>query len=401
MNKDLDMARRIAEKVGDAGGRCYYVGGFVRDRLIGRDNKDVDIEVHGVTPQKLAEILDDLGDRITMGASFGVYGLRHYDLDIAMPRSEKAVGRGHKDFEVTVDPFIGTEKAAQRRDFTINAMMEDILTGEILDHFGGRDDLRNGILRHVNDASFGEDPLRVLRAAQFAARFQFEVAEETVELCSTMDLTALAPERVMEELKKALLKADKPSAFFEVLRRMGQLGVWFPELEYCDWEKVMERFDRAAALKDRAREPLYFMFSSLCVGLDKAVILLARLTNERELTEYVIDMLVHLPTLHKLDGGDAAQLEWNILYDDSLCPHDLLLLDAALCGNTEIDPTALRHLEAYEALMQKPEVMGRDLIAAGLRPDRKFKELLTYAHALHLEGVEKEEALQRVLERRR
>ena len=181
-DKNQAMARRVAEAVAQAGGRAYYVGGYVRDRLRGMESKDVDIEVHGVPAQALEAILDGLGTRLEMGASFGIYGLKHYDLDIAMPRREQATGRGHRDFQVFTNPYLGIEKAAMRRDFTINAMMEDVLTGEILDPFGGREDLRRGILRHVNDASFGEDPLRVLRAAQFAARFRFTVAEETAAL---------------------------------------------------------------------------------------------------------------------------------------------------------------------------------------------------------------------------
>ena len=177
MDRDLAMARKIARAVAEAGGRAYFVGGYVRDRLLGQENKDIDMEVHRVPVDALERILDSLGERLTMGVSFGVMGLRHYGLDIAMPRSETATGRGHKDFAVFVDPFLGEEKAASRRDFTINAMMEDVLTGEILDPFGGRDDLSRGVIRHVCDRSFTEDPLRVLRAAQFAARFGFTVAE--------------------------------------------------------------------------------------------------------------------------------------------------------------------------------------------------------------------------------
>jgi len=212
-DRNVSMARRIATAVAQAGGRTYYVGGCVRDLLLGRENKDIDIEVHGVTVPALAAILDGLGERTAMGASFGIMGLRHYDIDIAMPRSEKATGRGHRDFEVFVDPFIGEEKAALRRDFTMNALMQDVLTGEILDFFGGRADLAAGRIRHVSDASFAEDPLRVFRAAQFAARFGFGVADETTALCATMAVDALPPERVMGELEKALLKAARPSIF--------------------------------------------------------------------------------------------------------------------------------------------------------------------------------------------
>ena len=101
--RDMEAARAIARQAAALGGRAYYVGGFVRDRLLGRENTDVDIEVHGLTPQQLEEILDGLGGRLEMGASFGIYGLKGYGLDIAMPRRERAIGRGHRDFDVTVD----------------------------------------------------------------------------------------------------------------------------------------------------------------------------------------------------------------------------------------------------------------------------------------------------------
>ena len=193
--RDMEAARAIARQAAALGGRAYYVGGFVRDRLLGRENTDVDIEVHGLTPSQLEEILDGLGGRLEMGASFGIYGLKGYGLDIAMPRRERAIGRGHRDFDVTVDPFLGTEQAARRRDFTVNALMEDVLTGRVLDHFHGVRDLRRGVLRHVDDRTFPEDPLRVLRGAQFAARFGFTAAPETIALCRGIDLSALPPER--------------------------------------------------------------------------------------------------------------------------------------------------------------------------------------------------------------
>ena len=149
-----------------------------------------------------------------MGASFGIMGLRHYDIDIAMPRSEKATGRGHRDFEVFVDPFIGEEKAALRRDFTMNALMQDVLTGEILDFFGGRADLAARRIRHVSDASFAEDPLRVLRGAQFAARFNLEPDEETLDLMRRMPLDALSSARVYGEMKKAVaVRLEGPSLY--------------------------------------------------------------------------------------------------------------------------------------------------------------------------------------------
>ena len=128
MNQELQMARRIAELVAQHGGQAFFVGGYVRDSLLGRNTTDMDMEVHGITPACLEHILDTLGQRIEIGKSFGIYNLKGYNLDIAMPRREKAWGMGHRDFSVEVDPFIGTKSAAMRRDFTINALMQDILS---------------------------------------------------------------------------------------------------------------------------------------------------------------------------------------------------------------------------------------------------------------------------------
>ena len=199
---DAELARAIAEKAAEQGGTVYFVGGCVRDRLLGLENKDIDIEVHGIPAEALEQLLSELGACMKIGKSFGIYGLKEHALDIALPRTERRTGVGHRDFAVTSDPFLGTYEAAKRRDFTMNALMQNVLTGEIIDHFGGRQDLQDGVLRHVDDVTFTEDPLRVLRAAQFAARFQFSVAAETVELCRRIDLSALSRERVMLEMER-------------------------------------------------------------------------------------------------------------------------------------------------------------------------------------------------------
>ena len=280
---DLEMATNIAKLVKIYGGDTYFVGGYVRDKILGKSNKDIDIEVHNIHPNNLKEILNRLGKVKTQGISFGVYNLCGYDIDIAQPRMENAIGRGHKDFEVTVDPFIGTTKAAKRRDFTINAIMENVLTGEIVDPFNGIEDLKNRIIRHVDDNSFSEDPLRVLRAAQFAARFNFVIADETKLIMNKMDLSTLSRERIYEELKKAMLKSNKPSIFFERLREVDQLDYWFPEVKAlfnCKqnasyhpegdvWTHTMEVIDYAANIKTTASNPEYFLIAALCHDFGK------------------------------------------------------------------------------------------------------------------------------------
>ena len=439
--QDRAMARRIAELAAAQGGRAYYVGGYVRDGLLHRENKDIDMEIHGLHPAQVEQLLDTLGQRMTIGESFGIYGLRGYHVDIALPRKEKLRGRGHRDFDVFVDPFIGTEKAAKRRDFTINAMMQDILTGEILDHFGGRQDLAQGILRHVSRETFVEDPLRVLRGAQFAARFELKAAEETVALCSQMELCHLPRERILEEVKKALLKAARPSVFFELLRQMNRLSEWFPELEALIgveqpvrhhaegdvWTHTMMVVDEAAKLRDRAENPFGFMLAALTHDFGKAICtqringeihayeheikglplmeaFLRRITGEHKLIEYVCNLAEYHMKPFTVAAAGASVKSTNRMFDASADPVGLICLAMAdNRGKISAYPYVPREeflferLEIYREMMARPYVMGRDLIEAGLQPDARFSELLALAHKLRLAGIPKEQALKQVL----
>ncbi|HAJ74375.1 MAG TPA: tRNA nucleotidyltransferase [Lachnospiraceae bacterium] len=440
-NKDLEMAEKIAGRVSKAGGRTFFVGGYVRDLLMNAENKDIDIEIHGITPSVLCEILDSLGERTEMGASFGVFGLSHYNLDIAMPRREHPCGKGHKDFEIFVDPFLGTKKAAQRRDFTINALMQDVLTGEIIDHFGGMEDLSNGVIRHVNDRTYGEDPLRVLRAAQFAARFGFRIAERTMELSASEDLTALAKERVFGETEKALLKSDTPSVFFKALRDMDQLNDWFPEIkdligveqepefhpEGDVWNHTMSVLDAAAKLREKAHEPTYFMMAALCHDLGKTVstqktdgrirsvgheirgveiadVFVRRLTTETKLRKYVCNMVRLHMSPNLLADQNAGKKAFMRMFDRSCDPEDLLLLAKAdrmgQDRETHYEKTEellTGRLHEFKELMDRPFVQGRDLVGAGMEPGPEMHEALDFAHKLRLAGVPKEDALRQTM----
>jgi tRNA nucleotidyltransferase (CCA-adding enzyme) len=225
---DLERARAIAELVRNAGGRALIVGGSVRDRLLGRESKDVDIEVFGVGPNRLRELLESLGRVETVGESFQVY--KAGDIDVSLPRRESKSGRGHRGFQVAGDPSMPIEEAARRRDFTINAISWDPLTGEYLDPFDGRGDLERRVLRMVDPDTFGDDSLRVLRAIQFAARFDLALDERTRELCRTLPLDDLPAERVWTEIEK-LLEAPKPSIGFALALSLGVVERLFPELQ--------------------------------------------------------------------------------------------------------------------------------------------------------------------------
>ena len=434
-------AEEIAERVHALGGSAYYVGGYVRDRLLGRDSKDIDIEIHGITEDALIELLSDMGETASFGRSFGIHTLRGTGIDIALPRTERSTGQGHRQFDVSVDPFIGTEAASSRRDFTINALMQDVLTGEILDYHGGREDLEKGIIRHVSDASFADDPLRVLRAASLASRLGFAIAEETASLCRSIDISQLSSERIEEELAKALLGSDSPSVFFEELRRMDQLSFWFPELEALIglpqdplyhpegdvWIHTMEVIDRAAALRDKTDEPLSFMLLCLCHDFGKAVTtelikgryhayqhevkgipviesFLRRIVKEKSIRRYVTGMVpLHMrPNVAAFSKPSVKST--NRLFYEAASPGDLVYF--AICDKPVLageenftgDSDFLwERLSVFEATMAKPHITGKDLIEAGISPGEELGRLLDYALKLRLAGIDKDQAMKQVM----
>ncbi len=429
-------AKEIACAVKEHGGTAYFVGGFVRDKLLGIENKDIDIEVHRIDVKTLREILSGQGEILEMGESFGIFSLKGFNIDIAMPRSETASGKGHRDFDISVNAYIGTKKAAQRRDFTVNALMEDVLTGEVIDHFGGLSDLEGKILRHVNDISFPEDPLRVLRLAQFAARFGFSVAEETKALCKKIDLSYLSRERVEGELKKALLKSQKPSVFFEVLRQVNGLEVWFPLIlkltglpqnpEYHPegdvWTHTMQVLDRGAVYREKVSKPYYFMLSALCHDLGKIAVtkeingkihayahekegiplvkeFLEKITNEKEALSYALNMTLYHMKPGVMARNSSSVKAFNRLFDESVAPVDLIYLVLSDEGERyeNTGEILFSRLEEFNRIMSRPFVQGKDLIAAGLTPDKNFSEILAYSHKLRLAGTEKDSALKQTL----
>jgi len=436
-----NIAEQIADKVKEAGGRTFYVGGFVRDKLQGKENKDIDIEVHGITPDELYRILGEAGEPLSFGKSFGVFSLKGEHIDIAMPRRERATGTGHRDFEVSVDPFLDTEAAARRRDFTINALMQDVLTGEVIDHFGGRQDLADGVIRHIDPATFVEDSLRVLRGAQFAARFGFTIAPETAELCRGIDISTLSRERVEEELKKALLRAEQPSVFFESMRLMDQLDCWFPELKQLTgleqdpvfhpegdvWIHTMEVIDRAAAFRDKVSDPYSFMLLALTHDFGKIVTtefvkgrihayeheikgmplveaFMRRITGDKSVIEYVLNMVpLHMrPNIAAY--SKPAVKSTNRMFDAAVSPEDLIWFATAdrpvFSGKDAFSGDSgflFDRLQVYKDTMAEPYVAGRDLIAAGLEPGEDFSEILAYAHKLRLAGIKKDSALKQTV----
>jgi tRNA nucleotidyltransferase (CCA-adding enzyme) len=275
------------EKIHSEGGKVFEVGGTLRDSLLERPHKDRDLLVTGIPYPQLKSLLGKMGRVLEVGKSFGVLKFKsqgeEIEYDIALPRKEKSFGKGHRDFEVQFDPNIPVEIDLGRRDFTINAMARSYETGEIVDPFGGQADLKNRILKQVFSESFSEDPLRLMRAIQFAARFELTFDKTTYHsLCKNApSIETVSPERIIDEVGK-LFKAQKPSVGFYLMKETGLLEHIFPELHRTIgvqqpnkiardvFDHTMMVLDAARSCEDLGRPgDLEIMFASLFHDIGK------------------------------------------------------------------------------------------------------------------------------------
>lgn len=430
----------IAQFIGNEGGRALLVGGCIRDAFMGIAPKDIDIEVYGLKPEVLEKILAQHYDIDCFGKSFAVLKIKRLPIDISLPRRESKTAPGHQGFQVDSDPFMSFEEAASRRDFTLNAIAWDPLSGEVMDPFKGLDDLKEGVLRHTSD-KFSEDPLRVLRAMQFSARFDFPVAPETLKLCQSIEPEDLSKERIYMEWEKLMVKSIKPSLGLTFLKESGWLR-YFPELESIDgciqdpewhpegdvWVHTLYCMDAFARERiGDAWEDVIVGFAVLCHDLGKPLctfkddngrirspgheglgeeptrLFLSRMTEHKDLIESVVPLVVtHLRPieLYKAQSSDAAirRLAKKVGRIDRLvrvamadshgrppfpttgpCPECDWLLEKA---------NALAIRDAAPA----PIIQGRHLIASGLKPGIHFKEILSKCFEAQLDGLFENEA---------
>jgi tRNA nucleotidyltransferase (CCA-adding enzyme) len=287
------IVRELAHAVREAGGRALIVGGWVRDAILAGgvpSDSDIDLEVFGIAENRLPSLLDQFGRVEAVGSSFPVYKLRVPDttvgdIDVALPRRESKSGRGHKGFEVRGDPSMSIEDAARRRDFTINAISWDPLTREYEDPCDGRGDLARRSFASSITRRFGDDSLRVLRAIQFAARFELTLDDQTRELCRSIPLDDLPAERIWGEIEKLLLKAAKPSIGFTLALDLGVIDRVLPEMRPlvgCEqepewhpegdvWTHTLMVIDEARAANGRPRRPqlITVMLGAVCHDLGK------------------------------------------------------------------------------------------------------------------------------------
>src|SRR5438105_2652716 len=434
----------LAEAVRDAGGRALLVGGCVRDELMGRQPKDWDVEVYGIVPSRLREMLDRFGPVNVVGEAFTVYKIGAH-LDVSLPRRERKEGSGHRAFVIQGDPAMVIEEATSRRDFTINAILKDPLTGEIIDPFQGREHLSARILRAVSPETFGEDSLRVLRAAQFAARFEFEIDGQTVDLCRSINLSDLPAERIWGEMEKLLVWARRPSIGLDWLLKLGAIDQLFPGLKALidvpqdpEWHPEGDVFVHTGLVGDRAREligdldyprQVTVMLAALChdFGKPATTAFVDGRTRSREHEEAGVEptnTFLDRLNIHTLDGYDVRAHVIALVRDhlkpgefykkrDEVgdgafrrlarkCELDLLYRVAkadSLGRNADWVPRGkwydaeaqewfierARELEV-ESTAPAPLLLGRHLLEMGLQPGPRMGQITRAIYEMQLDG---------------
>jgi tRNA nucleotidyltransferase (CCA-adding enzyme) len=434
----------LAEAVRAEKGRALLVGGCVRDELMGHQPKDWDVEVYGIDPAHLRNLLEQFGPVSLVGEAFTVYKIGA-DLDVSLPRRERKTGRGHRAFFIEGDPDMSVEEASARRDFTINAILKDPLTGEVLDPFAGRVDIESKMIRAVSPHTFAEDSLRVLRAAQFAARFEFEIEPLTVVLCRSIDLSDLPPERVWGEMEKLLLRSRKPYLGLQWLSNLDATRQLFPEIQALagcpqdpEWHPEGDVEVHTYLAVNRAREliddlaypkQVTVMLATLChdFGKPATTAFIDGRTRSREHEEAGVaptETFLNRLNVHTLDGYDVRAQVIALVRDhlkpgefykkrDEVgdgafrrlarkCELDLLYRVAkadSLGRNAEWVPREkwydaeaqdwfIQHARELdvESRAPAPILLGRHLLDMGLEPGPRIGEITKAVYEMQLDG---------------
>ena len=374
---------KICRLIRQHGGRAVLVGGCVRDALQNNPCKDFDLECYNISAEKIQEILKDDFALDLVGMSFGVMKVHHFDIDIALPRRENKTGAGHRGFMVDCIPDLTFADAAARRDFTVNAMMYDPLDQEFIDPWNGKQDLEQKVLRHVSE-HFSEDPLRVLRAMQFAARFDFTIAPETIALCRQIPGNELALDRIAAEWDKLLLKGKAISVGIDFLAQSQWLPEELKDIPTAPLNRIpghrtgQEKEDRILAL------------TVLCHTLTSAKInaFLEKTYRLNGLAETVTALTSHLPDLSSYQTKPDGALRRLAL---AVKNTDLLLRAAECCypAQQQLWNELRKRAEDLQILHTPPTplLQGRDLLQHGIKPGREMGQLLQTAFDAQLDGA--------------
>jgi len=453
-SKRIDFDLPIPESLAEAlallkrrGGRCFLVGGCIRDALVGMPPTDFDVEVYGLELDEIAAILAEIGKTDLVGKSFAVVKLwtQGAEYDFSVPRTETKSGQGHRGFEIQTDPNLDPKSALKRRDFTINALLYDPHEKAVIDYFGGLADLENKELKHVSEA-FSEDPLRALRAMQFAGRFSLVLNAKTAALCREMkrEFAYVATERIWGEWQKWACQSATPSKGMVALKESGWIS-FFPEINALlrlpqepEWHPEGDVFthtlhcvDALASHPDWSRfdseRRSTLMLATLCHDLGKArrtryaefkgalrwtspghdqesgwlsEALLKRIGAPNALKEKVRSLVVNhhfLSSFVDAQPSDASlkrlskriqPATTNELYYVMWADHNGRppLLSEKQEKRLNYFNTRIREL-AVEDTAPKSILQGRHLIEKGLKPGPRFKSILSKAYEAQLKGA--------------
>jgi tRNA nucleotidyltransferase (CCA-adding enzyme) len=360
------ILEKIFENLNKLDIKPVIIGGYVRDFLLGIKSKDIDIELYNVENIDILEnLLQKFGSVNEVGKSFNVIKLciDDLDLDFSLPRIDSKIAKGHRGFKTTVNSHLDFKTATSRRDFTINAIGYDVVEQKLLDPFGGIEDLKNKELKAVDIEKFGEDPLRVFRAIQFASRFDLEIDKDLLILCEKIvknnQISYLSKERIYIEIEKLLLKAPRPSTGFILLKKMGLFQI-FKEFEFLTYKEFLETInllDHKEKFQNNLtnKQLLITMFTLLTSRFDLSQLdsFLHRLCDDKGIIHTVTN-------IHNFFKSPNYTLAMRI---------DKTILTAYLKG---------MEIENYKVIVNavEPKIKGKDLIASGLQPSEDFGKIL-------------------------
>jgi len=338
------------------------VGGYIRDYHLGIDSKDIDIELYNANSfEEILEILKEFGKPNIIGKNFGVIklNLENIDIDFSLPRLDNKISNGHKGFKVSTFSNMDFKKASFRRDFTINAIGYDVFEKKTLDPYNGLSDLKNKTLKYINKNSFQEDPLRVLRAVQFCARFNLKCDNHLFNLCKEMVydnlLDELPKERIYEEIKKLLLKSNNPSIGFNLLFELGALNILYDKIILKQFKDNIIFIDKFITNNTTNKESnLVIMLALLYYKMPKSF---EKLFNKKKFIKE-INSFYHISEYFL---GERSNILYSIAKDININNLKLFLQTI----NLEIDLTCI-----------KPLIHGKDLIKRGYKISKDFSTIL-------------------------
>lgn len=369
-------AQSVVNVLHQHGLKPMLVGGCVRDSILGLESKDVDIEVYGAqSMEEVSHIMSTVARVDPVGQSFGVLKVMSQgeDIDVSLPRRDSLAdgGNTHRSINAEVDPTMTIEEASTRRDFTINAIAYNPITNSYVDPHGGMDDLEDGILRLVDEGTFGDDPLRVLRGVQFAGRFDMEMDEDTIEVCSSMTHEGLAKERIAGEFHKLLLKSTNLHRGIDTLHQVG--------------------WDRAVPSIDCTREPIdqgvvnkiYGHNPTVTMGLVAALVDYHYGSGNGDVAK---EMMLTGPERRVFNdfpldrGGDQIYMSRMIRSGNH---HGVSSDVVRSMVSTQVSPAP----DLWSGNSPEPyQVTGKTLIDMGLKPGPEFKRILSTCQDINDSG---------------